>query len=313
MNIVSLAFKAVFPLLCFMLLGYFLKFKKILTKDSAEGINSLVFRIILPLSVAESIYSAGTDSLFSVKTVALVVFSSLIMYVVLFNLVWPREPDNSIKPVMVQGMHKANYTLLSIPIAASFYGDDIGMTAILIMFITPVVNICSTHCFEKAIGGSTDFLCLLKKVLMNPLVLSSIIGILLKLSGLVVSELIMSKVVTKISSMATPLAMITLGFSFDFSRLGHFKKKLSLVCIVKLLVMPVLILSVAVLIGIRNANLIAVLIFSGGPAAVNSYSTAVAMGGNGELAGQIVVVSSALSIFSLFMWLCILGGMGFIA
>ena len=66
------------------------------------------------------------------------------------------------------------------------------------------------------------------------------------------------------------------------------------------------------LLGVRGANLIAVLLFSGAPAAVNSYSTAVSMGGNEELAGEIVAVTSLLSVFTLFGFLSILGTMGYI-
>ena len=52
------------------------------------------------------------------------------------------------------------------------------------------------------------------------------------------------------------------------------------------------------------------MVFSGSPAAVNTYSTAVSMGGNEELAGQAVVVTSCLSVFTLFVILSAIGLMG---
>ncbi|MBQ9594090.1 MAG: AEC family transporter, partial [Lachnospiraceae bacterium] len=64
--------------------------------------------------------------------------------------------------------------------------------------------------------------------------------------------------------------------------------------------------------GIRGANLIATLMYSGSPTAVNSYSTAVSMGGNEELAGEVVAVTSLLSVFTLFLFLTALQALGLV-
>jgi len=48
----------------------------------------------------------------------------------------------------------------------------------------------------------------------------------------------------------------------------------------------------------------------GSPTAVSSYAMAENMGGDGELAGQIVVIGTAVSVFTLFAWIVVYGQMG---
>jgi predicted permease len=50
----------------------------------------------------------------------------------------------------------------------------------------------------------------------------------------------------------------------------------------------------AVLFGFRNEVLVPLLLMSGAPTAVSSYTMAQQMGGDGELAGEIVVFTTVL-------------------
>ena len=310
MNSIILAFNAVFPLLAFMLLGYFLRSIKLLGENTASGMNKLVFKVFLPLSIFQSIYSADLRSAFDLKLALFVAVTCVLFYVIISLTVGRSEKDRTISPVMVQGIHKSNYNLLAIPIVSSFFGSSIGMTAVLIVIITPIVNICSTIAFESARGESASVLKMLKKIILNPMVLSSLIGLIVSFSGIRIPALVMNGVVSKLAALATPAAMLALGSGFDLKAVKKWAGRLGIVCVGKLIVMPLIIVAAAVLIGIRGADLIAVLIYSGSPTAVNSYSTAVSMGGNEELAGEIVAVTSLLSVFSLFAFLSILGSMG---
>ncbi|MBQ1368698.1 MAG: AEC family transporter [Firmicutes bacterium] len=317
MNSIVLAFNAVFPLLAFMVIGYLLGVIGLFKKSTADGINALVFKVFLPCSIFQSIYNADIRSTFDWKLGLFVGVSCIISYILITLIVNHFEKDKTVAPVMIQGIHKANYNLLVISIVSSFFGTEIGMAAVLVVVITPIVNTCSTHAFESARGsssmhGKTGFFKLLKKIILNPMVFSSLLGLAVSLSGIKLPGLIMNSVVSKLAAMATPAAMLALGCGFNFKTMKKWIRHLAYVCAGKLIILPLIIVTIAVLLGVRGANLIAVLLFSGAPAAVNSYSTAVSMGGNEELAGEIVAVTSLLSVFTLFGFLSILGTMGYI-
>jgi predicted permease len=312
MNSIVLSFNAVFPLLGFMLTGYALRRLGLLDENTASGLSKLVFKVFLPLNIVQSIYNADIRTAFDVKLALFVAVSCICSFLIISASVKARIKEPTIAPVMIQGMHKANYNLLAIPIVSSFFGSELGMTAVLVAVVTPIVNTCSTIAFESARGGSIGLSKMLKKIVTNPLVLSSIIGLALNLSGLKVPAVVMNSVVGKLAAMATPCAMLGLGAGFNFAEMKNWVRHLSAVVLVKLIILPSVIVPLAVLLGIRGANLIAVLIYSGSPSAVNSYSTAVSMGGNEKLAGEIVAVTSLLSVLTLFIFLSTLGTLGYL-
>ena len=310
MSPIFLSFKSVFPLFAFFLIGAAVKKAGIINEESSAGINRLVFRVFLPINIILNIYESDISEIFDLKLSVFTAASGIISFIILSALINSREKDKTVAPVMIQGIHKANYGLLAIPIAASFYGTNIGMTAALLIIVSPIMNTCSTIAFERARGGSASLSHMLIKIITNPMVLSSLIGILLNVSGIRFPEFIVDDIVGRLSSMATPLAMIAIGADFNLKSLPKWKSRLLIVCLGRLIIMPLILVPIAVALGIRNANLIAALLHCGGPTAVNSYSTAVALGGNKELAGEIVAITSFLSIFTLFGFLSILGSAG---
>ncbi|MBQ5437436.1 MAG: AEC family transporter [Firmicutes bacterium] len=310
MTAVIQSFYAIFPILAYMGLGFFLKKKGYMKGNSASEMNRLVFNIFLPLSIFQNIYTTDLRSNFDVKIAAFVTVTSIAAFIILGAIVPRYEHNETVIPVVIQAIHKANYNLLAIPIVSSFITGDLGMTAVLMAVITPIVNTCSSLVFEKYTGKSTSRKQKLMKILKNPLVLSSLLGMAFNLLSIPLPKFIMSGVVKSLSSMATPIALLALGSTFDFSSLGKFKRQLAAISLGKLIVMPAVIVTLAIICGIRGADLLAIVVFSGSPAAVNTYSTAVSMGGNEELAGQAVVLTSSLSVITLFMILSAIGLMG---
>ena len=110
--------------------------------------------------------------------------------------------------------------------------------------------------------------------------------------------------------MATPLCLFILGGSFAPAGIRGYAKSLWLTVAFKLVVIPGLALAAAVAIGIRGIGLGVVMMSFGAPTAVNSYTMARELGGDGDLAASIVVFSSALSCLSLFGWIVLLKALG---
>ena len=80
----------------------------------------------------------------------------------------------------------------------------------------------------------------------------------------------------------------------------------------KLVICPLLMVTLGAMLGLRAENLVPVLIFFGAPTAVSSYPMAQQMDGDGELAASLVVFTSALSILTIFIWVFVLKTMALI-
>jgi len=104
-----------------------------------------------------------------------------------------------------------------------------------------------------------------------------------------------------IAQTASPIALIALGGAFSFKAVSKLKYQIILGTSLRILVVPVLALLVAYFMGFRNIYFPALIALFGTPVAVSSAPMSYEMNNDGELAGQLVVWTSILSAFSLFL------------
>lgn len=308
MDVIRISAIAIAPLFVFMMLGYYFKKKNYLSPSSTKQINILVFRYFLSIMCAETIYKANLREDVELLPVLVVAIGIIGIFLISWLIIPRFVKDKTQIPVMIQGIYKSNYAILGIPIAQSICGaDNIGIVSVIAVILVPLNNCISAFIFEKYTGNATSVPKLLLNIIKNPLVVGSLIGLILNLTGVRIPSWIMTGIVAKLGALATPLSMIALGASFEFSQIGKYKTMLTWAVIAKLLIVPGIIIPVAILLGIRSVALVGVMIYAAAPNAVNSYSTAVAMGGDADLANEIVVLTSLLSMLTMFGWFVLIG------
>ena len=74
---------------------------------------------------------------------------------------------------------------------------------------------------------------------------------------------------------------------------------------------PLLVVPAAVLLGFRDAALVGIMTATAAPTAVVSVAMSYELGGDGELAAEIVATTSLLSLITMFLWVLVLRGMGY--
>jgi predicted permease len=100
--------------------------------------------------------------------------------------------------------------------------------------------------------------------------------------------------------------MILLGAALNLNGFSSDRKRIAVCTIGKLIVFPLFGILGAVLIGLRGVPLIAVTLMVAAPDALASYAMASGMGGNGKLAGELVVITTLVSCITIPLWLFIL-------
>ena len=308
MEVIRISATAIAPLMVFMALGYFFQKRNYLNPQSTKQLNIIVFRFFISLMCGETIYKANLKEDVELLPVLIVAFGIIIIFALSWLIVPRFIKDKTQIPVMIQGLYKANYALLGIPLAQSLCGsDDIGVISVIAVVLVPLNNALSAFIFEKYTGTATSKLSLALKIVKNPLVVGSLLGILLNVTGVKIPSWIMTGIISKLSALATPLSMIALGASFEFGFIKKYKAHLFWACLGKLVILPLVILPITIALGVRHVGLVGVMIYAAAPNAINSYSTAVAMGGDADLANEIVVMSSILSMFTMFVTFVIVG------
>lgn len=300
---VYLAFSVVTPLLLLIVLGYALHRTGVCSLALLDGLNVLTFKVFLPIMLFWSIYQSDFATAFN----ASLLFVGLLLVIVSFGVAWVVIPRLVRTParrgVLIQGMCRSNFVLFGIPLATSLFGaSSMGTAAVMIAFIVPLYNLLSIVVLEFNRDGRVAWTRVFNEIVRNPLIDASTLGVLFVLCGITLPSVIASTV-SSISAVALPLALIVLGGTFRFSRVGRNKVALLATAAVKLGILPALFVTTGILLGFRDVELGILLAASASPSAVSSFTMAQQMGGDAELAGQVVVTTTIASIATLFLWI----------
>jgi len=309
MDSLLLSVEAITPIFLLMLLGYGLKQFRVATKDQFNAINRLIFKIFLPILLFYNIYKTDIGSILDGKLIAFTVIAVLIVFAAGYGLVFLFTKDNAKRGVMLQGFFRSNFAILGIPLVNYICGDNAGgLSSLMVAIIVPLFNMLAVITLERFRDGKIQFGKLIKGILTNPLVIGCAVGAIFLLLDIQLPSLI-ETTVSDAASIASPLAIVVLGASFNFSTIKTSIKELIITVATRLLIVPALAITAAVLLGFRGEALVCLMVAFGAPTAVSSFSMAQQMGGDEELAAQIVVFSSALCLFTLFGWIFLLSSL----
>ena len=163
-------------------------------------------------------------------------------------------------------------------------------------------NILAVVCLETFRGGKPDVKKMLKGIAVNPLIIASVLGIVMNLAHVPLPSGV-HKSITDLGKIATPLSLVALGGGFQFSRIQGYARQLIICVSGKLVISPLLMVALAAMLGFRGETLVPVLALFGSPIAVSSYTMAEQMEGDGTLAASLVVLTTALSILTMFLFI----------
>ena len=303
---------AVLPIFALLLLGYWAKRLKLLDREDVRKLNKVFFRFFMPVMLFYNIYTSELSAAFQPGLIAYALLGTLAVFFLSLLLVRRFEPENRRRGVIVQGLFRSNLVVIGLPVVESLMGaDNMGPIAILTATVVPLFNMLAVIVLESYGGERTSPARLARDVLKNPLILGSLAGILALLIGLKLPRPV-ETVAKQIAQATSPVLLFLLG---AFLRPEGLKKDLRAVAWVslgRLLLVPAVTLFPAAALGWRGVELASLLPVFASSTAVTSFTMAQQMGGDAELAGNIVVATSALCALTLFFWCFLFRSLGWI-
>ena len=287
--------------------GYFLRQKDFVTDDFLKKTNGLTFKFFLPLLLFNNIYKTNLLELFDGMMFLFAVGSLLLLYAALCLIVprVVREPKQ--RGVIIQAIFRSNYVIFGVSLVTNVFGaEHAAVASVLSAVLVPLYNTLSVVALavytsgEHVKLGSTVI-----KVAKNPLIIATLLGIAVSFTGIKFPAFLQTSI-NDIAKLATPLALIVLGGDFRFKRLRGNITKAMIAVAFKLVIIPLVFIPLAILAGVRGANLLALALAWETPTAVSSYIMAQEAGADSELAGQLVVLSSVCCIPTVFLMIYIL-------
>lgn len=295
------------PVFLTILLGMFLQKIGLLPRHMVRDLNRLCFKCFLPIMLFNNVRSTDFRQYFDWHLIGYAVITVLLLFVFLVWFVPKRIEKPEQQSVVIQGIYRSNYVILGIPIVGNIYaGESIATITMLIAIIVPMFNLLAVYLFERFNGENQhDPMKMALGVARNPLILATALGMLYVLTGIQFPAFL-DKTLGDLAAATIPLALLILGADLDFDLAHTQVSYLAAAVAGKILFVPLVFLPPAILLGFRGQALASLLTMYASPAAISGYIMAQNEHADHQLAGQIVVVTSLLSCFTLFVWIAVL-------
>lgn len=323
LEVFSFSFNAVSPILLLAVAGYIIKQTGLFDDSFFKKCNTLVFKVFLPILIFKNIYDIESVGDINFPVIAYCVVA-IVLLCVIGNLVAGVFAQNrGQKGVINQSSFRSNYAIIGIPLAESLGGAPaVAFAGVLSAVCIPLFNFMAVIILSRY--SQSDYEPPVKDILKsagkNPLIRGVAIGILvLLIRGLIpvneAGELLFSverdlpfiyTTVSNLAKVASPLALVVLGARFEFKSVRSLAKPIVAGVVLRLIVAPVIgigsavLLSFTGLMSFTSVEYPALISLFGTPIAVSSAVMVGEIGGDEQLAGQIVVWTSLVSVFSIF-------------
>jgi predicted permease len=289
------------PIFLVMLIGWGLKYKRIINDSFIQTANTLVFFVALPIKL---FYDVSQSTLVEAFDIRLILFlagamtgGAAVAWIIGKKIV----QDPAQLGAFVHGAFRGNFLYIGFSLMENITGSIGTKTPIAVAFMVPLFNILAVVILTAARTEDRRRGYVRKAataIIRNPLILAIMAGALVSFLPLEI-PLVMTRAMSHISSLTTPLALIAIGASFVLKESIRCLKPVLFASGIKLVLLPLVTVWLALLAGFSGEDIILVYILFGVPTSTASYIMTAAMQGDRELAANIIMITTALSVVTM--------------
>jgi len=294
---------SVLPVFIVVIVGLILKKLNIITDSFNDTASKVVFNVALPLMLFSNVSTADLKQEFDLKllifTMAVTILAFCILWIISSFFIKNKQSLGA----FVQGAFRSNFALIGVPLTMNILGQEaVAKTSIVLAFIIPVLNVLAVIILT-ATAENTQSRGLRKtfvNIMKNPLIIACLSGIPFSVFHIKL-PLVMTNTINTLSDLATPLALLTIGSSLTLVGLKRTFLLSVTASFIKTAVIPAIFIPIALILGFKGTDIGILFIYLAAPTAVSSYIMARAMKSDDELSGNIVLISTFLSMITCFI------------
>lgn len=203
-----------------------------------------------------------------------------------------------------------NTGFVALPVLQALYGARgvlaaaVATVLVAVLMFPPLIGALERD--REAAGGRRGAGALVRMILVNPLIVSTVLGLGWSVSGLPVPGPL-GDFLRVFGDALTGCALFSIGLGFSLASLrGDWRAALGL-SVVKLVVVPGVVWVLARVCGLSAFHTLAAVVCAGVPTAKTAYVLAGEFGVEHDLVAATVSLTTLLSVGTLLGWLCLLG------
>lgn len=292
MNIQSLLLQQTTIMFLLIGIGYGLTKAKLYKAESGKELSVLLIYVSFPSVVLDAFLATGREGMRDLGISFLMALIGLTTAIIVSFIVYRKK-----YPIEHVGTSFGNAGFMGLPLVSAVFGEQ-G-----VLYVTGVVVLLTLGQWTYGvmrITGSTEAI-RIKKMLKNPVILASILGVILVYLPITLPEVIMQPIGFA-KNLNTPLAMIVLGISLAQTKMLECVKKpgIYLASAVRLILIPLVTMVVYKMLPFNNREmLLALMVVFSTPIGSNVAIVAEMYEKDSQTAVQQVCFSTLLSIVTI--------------
>ena len=306
MNHLIFSLEATIPIFLLMVLGALFKHWHLFSEPFVNQLNKFVFLVALPVLMFKDLSRQDFRQVWDIKYIGFCFLATSLSILISYGFSLMLK-NHSYRGEFTQVAYRSSATLLGMAFIQNIYGH-VGMGPLMVIGTVPLYNIFAviilTITSDKELEQSTLKECI-KGILTNPILIGIVVGTVYSLLHLP-HPVILSKTVDSIAALASPLGLMALGGSIKLSSVKEVWRPAMVATLLKLVVFVMIFMPIAIRLGFRESELVAILVMLGSASTVSCFVMAKNMGHTGQLTAAVIVLTTVLSSFTLTFWLFLL-------
>jgi malonate transporter and related proteins len=304
----------ILPVFAVIVTGWIVAVTGYLSRALSDALIHFAYNIAMPALLIVTIAQEPAHSLINWRFLMAFGGGSLLCFVLVFGVV-SMQGSKSLASRTMRGMAASmtNTGFVALPVLQAIYGPRAVLpAAIATVFVAVVMFPLAVILLEvgqrDAQGSRTPAMVTVKHVVLNPMVISTLIGMILSVSGLRMPAPV-TAYFGILADALTPCALFAIGLGLSIDGLKANIGQASLLSGVKLVAMPLVVYGLSVALGLDPLYTIAAVICAAVPTAKTVYILAGEYHCEEVLVASTVSMTTLLSVISLVVWLYALSGL----
>ena len=296
------------PVFLLIALGYFVKRINVINENFVEITSKFVYSVSLPALVFINITEIDLSEAIDFNQIIYIYAATLFNFFIVWALSIPFIKDGKNLSVFVQGAFRSNFAIVGFAIVSKLFGSyALGKASLVLAFVLPLYNILAVIILTVPLRKERklNLKNTVYEIMLNPLIVAVIVGLIFSYFKIIIPSVVNSTV-GFLSELALPLALVGIGGSLNLQNIKKAQGLAFTSSLIKVILVPLILTLGAYYFGFRGIDFGIMFVLFASPTAIVSFIMAEAMGSNSKLAGNIVLISTVASVFTIAAGIVIL-------
>lgn len=297
-SILGLSLAVTGPIFMLLGLGVWLRQLGMLNDAFVNSGSEVVYKIALPSLLFVSVLKADIGETANLPLVGYGIAATVAIFVALEVLAVLLVHPVQDRGVVIQGAFRSNLGIVGLAYCVNAYGEAaLAGASLYVGLLTVLFNILAVITLSRSLNRQQGIGQVLKRIGRNPMIIAIAAAMAISAGGATLPQVVM-QTGQYLADLTLPFALLCTGASLNFRSLRLELRNTLLASGLKLVLVPLAYTAGAVALGFRGMDLGIIMLMGAAPSAAASYVMVRAMNDHGELAANIVALTSLGSVIT---------------